>query len=156
LIVRNPEHALDAGEVADTNLNVCPLVKARPGVDRPALDEDAPHRIKWREFSRLADLVKVIDYGAVQFAKYGILASFILRRVDVRLLAVSEEVLMNRCNRLGAGRGHKIEAETQFNDRAHDVGIGNFVGFALSPLCKKMSKLKAALWIGLPKLDPGA
>jgi hypothetical protein len=66
VLLGNSKYALYPGFVADGNLHMCSFAEARRRISTPALKEDPPHCIKFRQVGRRPACVQVINNRAIK------------------------------------------------------------------------------------------
>lgn len=101
---RDPEDALDAVRVPDTDLDVRLRPESRPGIDRRPFHEDAADGVERRLAAFLAQRVEVIDDGAVQVAQQQVLAVPVPRQLRAGPFQHADEAAVDRPQRGIPGR----------------------------------------------------
>ena len=151
MIFGNAKDALDAGWIADADLDICLVEETGPLIDRAALRKEySLDRIEGlqRRLKGCPDVMKIIDDCAVQFAKQSIRSTAIPGHRFSRFAGRLDENVIGRLDGGNAGRGCQVKAKSQIENGTHDKRFAELAAIFLFS-----RKLDTPQRIGFPEVD---
>jgi hypothetical protein len=125
IFIRNAKNALNAGFIANANLNVSLFKEAGVVIDSVAFDKYSFNGFELWKSKRISDFVKMVYHRAIKVSEEIVGVKSIFGEGFVCLFCVSDEILMGRFNGGYASRGKQIKAEPQIDNGAHNSGLGD-------------------------------
>lgn len=143
------KNALDCIRIADANLNVRALVKARFLVNRVALDKDRPNRVQRRFFGSFQHGMQVVDDGTVQVPAQQVFAADVFRQWAAGSFGPLDEIAMGFTDHCDPVCGQQVERVPEVDDGPDNSRIFNLA----SMLLEVARPVEATLGVCVPEVN---